>query len=379
MEDLQTLEPWLVLQKIPGLGLTRIHQLLAHFLSPEILLQDASALVDYLPPEQHQIIHSLQKTGAKHPLYQEAKREIDCIANNDVHAITLHAPLYPPLLKETSHPPLILYVKGDPYALTDPQLAVVGARKSSKSATSIAFDWSSELASQAMTITSGLALGIDGAAHAGALHGKGKTIAVLAHGLNDIYPRQHRSLAEQIIESGALVSEFAWGIAATRDHFPRRNRIISGLSLGVLVVEAALKSGSLISARYALEQNREVFAVPGSINNKMVQGCHYLIKEGACLVESVQEILDNLSWQTSYQLASSTNCAAKTTTANTVADDTFSPQTQLVLNAIPFDLIHVDTLMQDTALDIVDLSRELMLLEIKGLIETVAGNYQRIR
>ena len=378
MDDLQALEPWLVLQKIPGLGLTQAHQLLNHFLDPGSLLQAGSELAEYISAAQFELISNLQKAANTHPIYQQVKKEIDCLDANSIHAITLHSPLYPALLKETYNPPLVLYVKGDPYALVAPQLAVVGARKASKGAMNIAHEWSQELVKQEITITSGLAQGIDGAAHAGALNAKGKTIAVLAHGLDQVYPRQHQKLAEEIIASGALVTEFACGVSPKRDHFPRRNRIISGLSLGVLVVEAALKSGSLISARYALEQNREVFAVPGSINNKMVQGCHYLIKDGAYLVESAQEIIDTLSWQTSYQRCYSDEKQQQKAVSPEV-DAVLSPVTRQVLEAVPFDLTHLDVLVQDTALNVADLSRELMMLEINGLIESVAGNYQRLK
>ncbi len=169
------------------------------------------------------------------------------------------------------------------------------------------------------------------------------------------------------------MTEFAWGVPPQRDHFPRRNRIISGLSLGVLVVEAALKSGSLISARYALEQNREVFAVPGSINNKMAQGCHYLIKEGACLVESAQEIIDTLSWQTNY----SPSC--EHVDRSTQENSDLSATARYVLESVPFEITHLDVLQQDTELGVIELTRELMMLEINGFIETVAGNYQRIK
>jgi len=382
MDDLQALEPWLVLQKIPGLGLTRTHQLLTHYLHPSGLLQAGSELEELLPPGQCESIYNLQKAGDAHPFYQHVKNEIEWIEANDIHTLTLHSELYPALLKETYDPPLVLYVKGDPFLLQESQLAVVGARRASKSAMEIAFGWSEELARSGRTITSGLALGIDGAAHAGALNANGTTIAVLAHGLDQIYPRRHQKLAEEIVASGALVTEFAAGVSPKRDHFPRRNRIISGLSQGVLVVEAALKSGSLISARYAIEQNREVFAVPGSINNKMAQGCNYLIKDGAYLVESTQDIIEALSWQTAYQ--GSEADVEKKTLENKLLNnkpeiDLLSEKARSILHAVPFELTHLDVLMQDTALDVADLSRELMLLEMNGLIETVAGNYQRIK
>ncbi|WP_040260436.1 DNA-processing protein DprA [Pseudomonas massiliensis] len=211
------------------------------------------------------------------------------------HLVAFDSPAYPALLQEISNPPPLLFVAGNPGLLESPQLAVIGSRRASRPGLDTARAFSTTLAQAGFVVTSGLALGIDGAAHQAALDIGGGTIAVLGSGLEHIYPQRHLGLARRIAEQGgALVSEFALGTPPAREHFPRRNRIISGLSLGVLVVEANLASGSLITARLAAEQGREVFAIPGSIHHPGVKGCHQLIREGAQLVESVHDILEGL-------------------------------------------------------------------------------------
>ncbi len=371
MDDLQALQPWLVLQHLPGLGPSRTQLLLEYFHSPSGILQADIEDLSPLPSTSVAVIQELQSKGESHSISQRVARELDYIHQHDIHVITLDNELFPALLKEISRPPLVLYVRGDPYCLSDTQVAIVGARKASKAAMELTYKWSSELVQQGLTITSGLALGIDGAAHQAALDQQGRTIAVLAHGIDRIYPKRHEKMAEQIMESGALVSEFPLGAQPKRDHFPRRNRIISGLSMGVLVVEAAVKSGSLITARYALEQNREVFAVPGSIHNQMTQGCHYLIKQGAYLAESSNDIISALNWQKGFYKAE--------------PDVGSSPEVALskpmleILNAVPFAPIHIDQLIEQTGLSSVELSGSLLDLELGGFIESSSGSYQRIK
>lgn len=215
------------------------------------------------------------------------------------HLLMWDAPGYPALLGETDGAPPLLFVAGDPAVLERPQLAVVGSRRASPPALDTARAFSRCLAQAGFTITSGLALGIDGAAHRAALEAGGHTIGVLGTGLQKLYPQRHRELAKAMIEGGsAVVSEFPLDAAPQPANFPRRNRIISGMSLGVLVVEASLASGSLITARLAAEQGREVYAVPGSIHHPGAKGCHQLIRDGALLVESVEQILESLrGWQ----------------------------------------------------------------------------------
>lgn len=209
--------------------------------------------------------------------------------------LTLECEAYPARLREIADAPLLLYVRGDVDWLSQPQLAMVGSRNASKAGLAIATDFAQHLSQQGITITSGLASGVDAAAHLGGLSGLGKTVAVVATGLDRLYPASNHALGVQVVEQGAMVSEYALGTQPKAHHFPQRNRIISGLSLGVLVVEAALKSGSLITARMAMEQGREVFAVPGSIHNVKAKGCHQLIKQGAKLVESGADVLEELA------------------------------------------------------------------------------------
>lgn len=215
------------------------------------------------------------------------------------HLLMWDAPAYPALLAETDAAPPLLFVAGDPTLLERPQLAVVGSRRATPPALDTAKAFSRCLAQAGFTITSGLALGVDGAAHRAALQASGHTIGVLGTGLQKLYPQRHRELARDMIEGGsALVSEFPLDANPHAANFPRRNRIISGLSLGVLVVEASLASGSLITARLAAEQGREVYAIPGSIHHPGSKGCHQLIRDGALLVENVEQILDSLrGWQ----------------------------------------------------------------------------------
>jgi DNA processing protein len=368
MDDLQELESWLTLQHLQVFPPSQAFQLLAFFGSPQVLLQADDVALDVLSKEQASIIKAI-RDNRHHEIHQQVKRHIEWLEQAQVRVVTYFSQHYPQALKETHRPPLLLYVKGNIDVLHKTQVAVVGARKASSFAQDIAYQWSAELARQGVVITSGLALGIDGAAHKGALSVSAETIAVLAHGLDQIYPARHKQLAEEICESGALVSEFPLGSAPKKDHFPRRNRIISGLSMGVLVVEAAVKSGSLITARYALEQNRDVFAVPGSINNVMAKGCHYLIKEGAYLVEGPEDILHAMAWQSSKQeeLFPAVNKQA------------LSDKAKKVLECIPFDAVHLDSLMQSSKFSIADLTIELLLLEAEGYIEALMGNYRRVK
>ncbi len=210
------------------------------------------------------------------------------------HIITLRCSTYPPLLKEIPDPPLILYVAGSLDALALPQIAMVGSRKASPGGRAIAKRLAGDLTSAGYSVCSGMALGIDSESHHGALENQGVSVAVLGCGIDRIYPDSNKRLAQELVEKGAIVSEFPLGTPPKPWHFPQRNRIISGLSQGVVIVEAALKSGSLITARYALEQGREVFAVPGSLHNPQAKGSHHLLKNGAKLVENATDIIEEL-------------------------------------------------------------------------------------
>lgn len=273
-------------------------------------------------------------------------------------------------LKEISDPPPILFVRGNARLLATPQIAIVGSRNPTSDGKKIAHDFARTLSQYGFTITSGMAIGIDAASHQGALAADSHTIAVAGTGLDLVYPACHTQLAAQIAERGAMVSEFPPGTAAKANHFPRRNRIISGLCQGLLVVEAAQQSGSLISARMALEQNREVFAIPGSIHNPLARGCNALIREGAKLVETIQDILDELG-QYNQQDTKST-C----TSEQSILD----LEQQKLLNLILYSPTSVDNLVAQTGESVEAIASMLLLLELQGYITSAfGGGYTRIR
>jgi DNA processing protein len=221
-------------------------------------------------------------------------RDLEWLARPGNHLLTLDDDRYPDLLRQIPDPPLALFVRGDPATLASPQIAIVGSRNPTEGGRRTARGFAVELAAAGLAVTSGLAVGIDAAAHEGALAARGVTLAVAGTGPDRLYPARHAALAERVVERGALVSELPVGTAPLPGHFPRRNRIVSGLAAGTLVVEASLKSGSLITARLAAEQGREVFAIPGSIHNPLARGCHRLIRQGAKLVETVGDVLEEL-------------------------------------------------------------------------------------
>jgi DNA processing protein len=293
--------------------------------------------------------------------------------------LTLDAALYPPLLATCLDAPPQLFVRGDPALLKLPQLAMVGSRKPSVDGRRHARRFAGSLVKRGYQITSGLALGIDAESHQGALESGGKTIAVLGTGLANIYPHSNSKLADAIAESGALVSEFPPGAGPDAWHFPERNRIISGLSHGVLVVEAAERSGSLITARTAAEQGREVFAIPGSINNPLTRGCHKLIRQGAKLVENADEILEELpallAWEQAQNavVSSDTVEARAATTPNNKAQ--VPPAAKPLLRQIGYDPVTLDTLGLQCGLPVPQLLPCLLQLELLGLIELREQGY----
>jgi DNA processing protein len=276
------------------------------------------------------------------------------------HILCWESPFYPKLLKEIHDPPVVIYAKGDITALNNPMLAIVGTRKPSITGSENAKYFAKSLAMESITIVSGLALGIDAQAHLGCLEAKGKTIAVMGTGLDCIYPYRHRDLAARITENGLLMSEFSLKSPPIAGHFPRRNRIISGLSLATLIIEAAIRSGSLITARFALEQNRDVLAIPGSIHNPQARGCHHLLQQGAKLVTSIADVLDTLQIQNKDNIKS----------LSTKAD-------QGLMQWIGFEMTTVDQLMLRSQRKIEDLIGELSNLELQGLVQTVPGGYIR--
>lgn len=285
-------------------------------------------------------------------------------------ALTLADPCYPMQLKEIADPPPLLFIRGNPDILALPQIAIVGSRNPSHLGVETATEFAKALAREGFVITSGLALGIDAAGHKGALQGQGYTIAVAGTGLDRVYPARHRSLATEIVNHGAMISEFPPGTGAKADHFPRRNRIISGLCIGLLVVEAAKQSGSLITARMALEQNREVFAIPGSIHNPLARGCNALIREGAKLVETARDILEELNQYNHKDEDIFTE----------LRQTTLDLEQQTLLNLIMFSPTSIDSLVENTGLPVEVISSMLLVLELQGFVESVSGGcYTRIK
>jgi len=309
------------------------------------------------------------------------------------HIITIEEQGYPELLKEISNPPLLLFVQGNIEALRSRQLAIVGSRNPTHYGLESAFIFAKELVQAGFAITSGFATGIDAASHKGAMTGKGQTIAVMGTGLNQLYPTKHQALAQQILESnGALVSEFGLDAKGSVWRFPLRNRIISGLSIGTLVVEATIRSGSLISARLASEQGREVFAIPGSIYNSLSCGCHYLINQGAKLVTASKDITDEFGILTACPASSPRSIGCKTQ-KNTEAgykykqvqqslDPTttarLSPECSKLLNCIGFEITTVDDLVARIDFSVAQISAILLELELNDLIKSCAGGYVKI-
>jgi DNA processing protein len=284
---------------------------------------------------------------------------------------------YPALLLRIPDPPPVLYVQGDPAALWTPQLAVVGSRNPTAGGRDNAREFCRYLARSGLTITSGLAAGVDGEAHAAALEAGGVSVAVAGTGLDRVYPARHREMAHRIAARGGLVSEFTPGTGVRRERFPSRNRIISGLSLGVLVVEAAVHSGSLITARHAVEQGREVFAIPGSIHNPMARGCHRLIRQGAKLVETAADVVEDLAPMARelggelHRLLGAGQTSRGPASGDPGAD--LDPEEQKVLEAIGYDPTSVDRVAERTGLTPESVSSMLLIMEMRGLVAASGG------
>lgn len=274
---------------------------------------------------------------------------------------------YPILLKEIASAPVLLFVQGDTKLLSQPQIAMVGSRNPTAMGRKLAEQFAYTLAMSELIITSGLAIGIDAASHEGALKAGGKTIAVCGGGLNDIYPSSNQALAQRIVSSGALVSEFPPHAKPRANFFPRRNRVISGLSMGVLIVEAALRSGSLITAQFALDQGREVFAVPGSIYNPLVRGCHQLIRQGAKLVESEKDVVEELN-------------AIKSLFSKALGSKPAASLNQNVINLlsqIGYEVTSFDAIIDRSGLTAGEVSSMLLSLELEGYVHFQSGGYVR--
>lgn len=356
------LSDWLSLCRVPGLGPTTYNALVQHFGCPRQVFEAT--------PQQLAkcgLQNSILKGLTSCPDQSLIAADLKWLEHEENHILTLHHPDYPPLLKELPDPPPVLYVTGDTQLLSRHQLAIVGSRNPSPSGRENAYEFSRSLSQCSYLITSGLALGVDSASHHGALDADTPTLAVTGTGLDRVYPASNRQLAHKIAENGAILSEFPIGTPPRRENFPRRNRLISGLSLGTLVVEAAVNSGSLITARLALEQGREVFAIPGSIHSPLSHGCHALIREGAKLVECIDDIIEELgAFGTPGQTPPNSRNKA---TCNANID----PKQQKVLDNIDYAPTTIDMLVTRTGLTADQLSSILLMLELQNQIVSLSG------
>ncbi len=358
---------FLKLSYVSGLGRVSLYQLGSHF------DEDFNQVFDLSHSQLLKIgLTTKQIEQILNPDTNQLARELEWLEQPGNHIICYDDEHYPALLKETTNYPPLLYASGNIDLLASPQIAIVGSRHCSPGGAKTAFDFASLLSKSGLTITSGMASGIDAQAHKGALSSSGHTIAVAGTGLDRIYPSSNRQLAYGIHEQGLLVSEFPLGTNPRSENFPRRNRIISGLSVATLVVEATQRSGSLITARQAAEQGREVFAIPGSIHNPQSRGCHQLIRDGARLVEQASDIIEELGSLLGF-------IAEQQSVQQDDKIDTLDTESRRLLDAIGYDPVSSDTLVERSGLTIDKLSSMLVLLELNDLIQSAPGGcYVRI-
>jgi len=362
------LQAWLALHLLPGMGPVTCHKLVAHFGSPDKVL--AAGITDLkticrLHPES---FTALSSNADKKNLLQQAQEEIGRAADKNITLLSFDDPLYPFLLKNIHDPPPVLYVLGNPKYLSCRGIGMVGSRSATSYGKSISHKMATSLALEGFTIISGMALGIDTAAHKGALAAQGNTIAVLGCGLDIIYPQANQGLYKEIATRGAVVSEYPLGTLPDNFRFPARNRIISGLSLGIVVVEAANKSGSLITARHALEQGREVFAVPGRIDSVKSAGSHNLLKQGAKLVHSINDIVEEFSLLTSFEQQ---NCNNGKSGPNSAAR--LNQEEALLFACLDVYPQTIDELVRESGFTPQKTNELLLLLELKGFVAALPG------
>ena len=372
-------EAWLTLVRAPGLSALKRRELFSHF-------GDVHSLLSLSDLQARQFGLRADTVGAlRKPAIRTLAHDLAWLEQPGRSLITLDDPAYPQLLARLADAPVVLFVEGSAERLNLPCIAVVGSRGATAAGAAFAHALAAEFSRAGLTVVSGLALGIDAAAHAGGLAGPGSSAAVLATGLERIYPKQNEALAHQMLEEGGvLLSEMAPGTPALPALFPQRNRIISGLSLGVVVVEASVQSGSLITARLATEQGREVFAVPGSIHNPMARGCHHLIRQGAKLVESAQDVLEELKPLLRGEMAEirervlPRSRRTPRVQAALALPPVLSAEQQQVWDQLGFDPVSIDALVERTGWSIAALFNQLMEWEMDELIDAMPGaRYQR--
>jgi DNA processing protein len=360
---------WLALTRVEGLGARTAHKLIERFGSPEAVY--ATSLTE------------LESSGLTAPVAQaifaqaglkEAEKEMKAAAAIGCRLQTFAEEGFPALLRQIADPPLVLYVRGDARVLVEHSVAVVGTRRPTAYGTSVTLRLAADLAQRGLVITSGMARGIDSAAHRGALEAKGKTVAVLGSGLDVIYPRENQKLADRIVESGAVISEFPLGTSPAPENFPIRNRIISGLALGVVVVEAAEYSGSLITARLALEQNREVFAVPGNITAAQSFGPNHLIKQGAKLVDNWMDVVEELPADVRRELLPPPEALEGEPERAPLFEASLTPDQKAVFETLRADeSLFVDAIFTNVELPHPRVLQALLELEMSGLIRQLPG------
>jgi DNA processing protein len=359
MDKIDTKQALLLLNRVPHVGPRTIKKLLTYWPEPEIIFKLSKSDLKQAGLSErvvNQLIGVDKKSILPDLRWQEA-------ANHTL--LTWADANYPSSLRDIPDAPPVLYARGDIQALKTLKLSIIGSRSPTAAGAKAAFEFARDLGAHAITIVSGLALGIDGQAHRGCLSGKGKTIAILGAGIDCIYPRQHARLADEIQREGLLLSEFPLGTAPLAGHFPRRNRIISALSLATLVIEASIKSGSLITAHLALEQNRSVMALPGSIYNPQAKGCHTLLQQGAALVTSPREVLEELCVERRFR--SSGNKELDSSMGGTGSLTTY----------ISFEVTTIDSIVDRSSLPVEDVITDLAELELQGHVQAVPGGYIR--
>jgi len=360
----------LLLHSVTGLGDVALARILVRSGSPPALVAGGAPLwreLGLAADVQRALARSLRRGSTT----VDIAAQLATLAAMGADVLAITDPRYPPLLREIPDPPPLLYVRGDPAVLGAAQLAVVGSRKASPAGLRAAGEFAGLAVRAGLHITSGLALGIDAASHRGALAAGGCSIAVVATGIDRVYPARHRALAQELQQCGCLVSEFPLGLAPVRGNFPRRNRIVSGLSLGVLVVEAALPSGSLITARTALEQGREVFTLPWSIYHQGGAGCLYLIRDGAKMALSIEDILAELGPMYSLQQGFLAQQGPPPAQPELAAAE------QSMLQRVGYERVTADELSLLSGLPIARVMAELSSLELLGLVSRERGGYIR--
>jgi DNA processing protein len=347
-------------------------RLLEHFVHPQAIFNaPVDELKALLLVNSHNLRKALNETDDA-----LIERQLERLTNHKINILLYDSPNYPPLLKQIDDAPPILFTRGDVKLLCGPQLAMVGSRNASPGGLKTARAFAAEFSASGLTITSGLAAGIDTEAHKGAVNEIGRTLAVVATGLDEVYPRSNLPLARAIVKNGCMISEFPPMTPARRAHFPQRNRIISGLSLGVLVVEADTRSGSLITARLAGEQGREIFAIPGSIHSPTSRGCHQLIRQGAKLVETTADVLLEIKTGLEIEL----QAARSSLSPEAEEKKNLDPETIKVLNQVDFAPTRLEDIAIHSNLPIELVLSELLQLELAGKVAPLpGGQYQRIQ